>query len=116
MAATCPHCGAPLVPIDPVFDMDRHEIVGAGERRPVRATPWRVILFLAERRGRLVTRAQLYEELWPVYTLEPAQPATLNAHIFHARRALAGTRYRIDTVIGAGWRFEAGPATQRLAA
>jgi DNA-binding winged helix-turn-helix (wHTH) protein/Tol biopolymer transport system component len=47
------------------LDLDRGALLRGGEEVPLRPKPFEVLVYLVERHGRLVTKAQLTEAVWP---------------------------------------------------
>ncbi|HTB91241.1 MAG TPA: winged helix-turn-helix domain-containing protein [Candidatus Sulfotelmatobacter sp.] len=107
-------------------DFESCEIQKHGIRLHVQSQPVRVLWFLVERPGQLVTRQELAEKLWPG---NPAQEVddSLNSTVKKLREALgddAGKPLYIETIPRRGYRFIAPiqleapekPSGQNLAA
>jgi len=100
-----------------ILRFDGLEIDGTGGRIRYRGEeialppqPMRVLVYLAERPGRVVSRAELRVALWPDRYVEFDQ--SLNFAIRQIRRALGEGRHTsnlIETVPRLGYRFAAGP-------
>ena len=104
------------------FQLDPGEHLLLHEGRPVSLTPktFDLLVFLVEHHGRLVSKDQLLEAIWPESFVEEAN---LTVSISALRRALGerrGENQYIDTVPKKGYRFSAdvariqkptGPAT-----
>lgn len=75
-----------------------------GEERELSLTPHelRLLLHLARREGRLVTRGQLLEALWGAVNVTPR---TVDTHLSNLRRKLDGRRVRIEGIRGLGYRL-----------
>jgi DNA-binding response OmpR family regulator len=93
---------------DLLVDIANHQATLRGE--PVALTPkqFQLLTFLAENRGRLVTREEIRRTLWkdsPIYSWS----RVIDVHIQHLRQKLeddaAASKY-IVTVLGQGYRFE----------
>ncbi len=93
---------------DLLIDIGNHQATLRGE--PVALTPkqFQLLTFLAENRGRLVTREEIRRTLWkdsPIYSWS----RVIDVHIQHLRQKIEGDaaapRY-IVTVLGQGYRFE----------
>lgn len=93
---------------DLLVDIDNHQATLRGE--PVALTPkqFQLLTFLAENRGRLVTREEIRRTLWkdsPIYSWS----RVIDVHIQHLRQKLeddtTAPKY-IVTVLGQGYRFE----------
>jgi two-component system response regulator ResD len=80
------------------------------ESRRLQLTPkeFDLLLLLARNAGRVLTRAELYDEVWG--DEGQGDDHTLDVHINRVRRKLAGEDglAYIDTVKGVGFRFEEG--------
>lgn len=72
--------------------------------RPVRLTPRELALleYFIERTGRLLTRAQILQEVWGEHYR--GGPRTVDIHISRLRRKL-GLGFPLDTLRRAGYRF-----------
>ncbi len=86
--------------------------IGGGEAaRVLEFTPheFRVLHYLAERPGQVVSRESLLESLWrPVVVSR----RTIDTHVSNLRGKLLGSRVRIEGVRGVGYRLDVGPAAQ----
>ena len=88
-------------------DFETCEIHKHGIRLHVQAQPVRVLWFLVERPGQLVTRQQLQEKLWPGHAPEEVDDS-LNSTVKKLREALgddAGKPLYIETIPRRGYRF-----------
>jgi DNA-binding winged helix-turn-helix (wHTH) protein len=98
-------------------DLDRKELLRNGTRLRLAPQPFEILLLLLARRGEVVTREQLREQLWPQGTFVDFEHG-LNAAINKLRRCLADSaekpRY-IETVPGRGYCF-VGDIEQRSTA
>ncbi len=90
-----------------VVDRLRWELRWQG--RPVKfcRKSFDLLLYLIDHRDRVVSKAELLDELWPGQVVEESN---LSQHVFLIRKALALHDSRaniIETVIGRGYRFSA---------
>jgi DNA-binding winged helix-turn-helix (wHTH) protein/Tfp pilus assembly protein PilF len=95
------------------FELDGAERVlrRNGEIVSLRLKPFEVLLVLLERRGRVVSKEELIERVWPDSFVDEAN---LARHVYTLRRALGerprengGQDHFIQTVPGRGYRFVA---------
>ncbi len=88
-------------------DFETCEIHKHGIRLHVQAQPVRVLWFLVERPGQLVTRQELQQKLWPGHAAEEVDDS-LNSTMKKLREALtddAGKPLYIETIPRRGYRF-----------
>src|SRR4029077_10635433 len=88
-------------------DFETCEIHKHGIRLHVQSQPVRVLWFLVERPGQLVSRQQLQEKLWPGHSSEEVDDS-LNSTVKKLREALsddAGKPLYIETIPRRGYRF-----------
>jgi TolB-like protein/DNA-binding winged helix-turn-helix (wHTH) protein/Tfp pilus assembly protein PilF len=88
-------------------DFETCEIHKHGIRLHVQAQPVRVLCFLIERRGQLITRQELQQKLWPGQPAEEVEDS-LNSTVKKLREALgddAGKPVYIETIPRRGYRF-----------
>jgi TolB-like protein/DNA-binding winged helix-turn-helix (wHTH) protein/tetratricopeptide (TPR) repeat protein len=88
-------------------DFETCEIHKHGVRLHVQSQPVRVLWFLVERQGQLVTRHELQEKLWPGHSAEEVDD-NLNSTVKKLREALgddAGKPLYIETIPRRGYRF-----------
>ncbi len=92
---------------DLVIDQERHE-VWLGERLlPLKPKEYELLVFLAQRQGRTLTRDQLLEEVWGWDYSGGSR--TVDVHIRWLREKIEvdpANPTRLVTVRGAGYRFE----------
>jgi DNA-binding winged helix-turn-helix (wHTH) protein len=89
------------------FELDALELRKAGRLRPLQPLPARMLQVLAERPGRLVTRAELRRQLWGENTFADVDVA-LNAAVRKLRLALGETRdspRHLETLARRGYRL-----------
>ena len=88
-------------------DFETCEIHKHGIRLHVQSQPVRVLWFLVERQGQLVTRQELQAKLWPGHSAEEVDDS-LNSTVKKLREALsddAGKPLYIETIPRRGYRF-----------
>ncbi|TVQ59808.1 MAG: hypothetical protein EA355_00115, partial [Rhodobacteraceae bacterium] len=91
------------------LDFDRYELRRAGARVALEPRTFDLLALLARRRGRTVTRDEIFDALWPGRFVSDA---ALSSQIRSARKALGddGTRQAyIATVHGRGFRLRRSP-------
>ncbi len=94
---------APLHLGDLNVDPARREVSVAGQRVHLRAKEFDLLHTLAEHQGRVLTREQLLNLVWG-YDFY-GQTRTVDVHIAHLRKALAGSRVSIETLTGVGYKL-----------
>jgi DNA-binding winged helix-turn-helix (wHTH) protein/tetratricopeptide (TPR) repeat protein len=89
------------------LDTEAQRMARAGAALQLWPKVFDVLRYLIEQRGRLVTKQELLDKLWPdSHVSEGSVPWTIS----HARRALGqrgGEKHPIETVHGRGYRFSA---------
>ena len=104
--------GASLAPSDVLtvgaIDIDRgaHKVSVAGEEVDLTPTEFKLLLTLAERRGRVQARAHLLETVWEA--APDIQTRTVDMHIQRLRTKLGPAGDLVETVRGFGYRLKAG--------
>jgi two-component system phosphate regulon response regulator PhoB len=90
------------------IDRAAHEVTVDG--RPVELTPteYKLLLTLAERRGRVQGRAHLLETVWDA--APDIQTRTVDMHVQRLRAKLGAAGDLVETVRGFGYRLRAAPA------
>ncbi|PYQ38162.1 MAG: hypothetical protein DMF77_24815, partial [Acidobacteria bacterium] len=100
------------VPPEVELDLARYQVRRGGRVQRLEKLPMELLTLLAERRGELVTRAEIVERLWGRDVFVDAD-AAINTAVRKVRRALAddseAPRF-LETVVGKGYRF-VGPIT-----
>jgi two-component system phosphate regulon response regulator PhoB len=95
-----------------VIDRGAHRVSVDGREIELTATEYNLLVLLAERRGRVQTRAQLLESVWKANPT--IQTRTVDMHMQRLRSKLGGAASCLETVRGFGYRFRAaGPAKRR---
>lgn len=104
--------GTPPNPPEVQLDLARYELRRDGSVEKLEKLPMELLALLAERRGQLVTRAEILDRLWGRDVFVDAD-AAINTAVRKVRRALGddpdSPRF-IETVVGKGYRF-VGPIT-----
>src|SRR5258707_1793537 len=98
--------GEPIPP-DVELDLARYELRRGGRGERLEKLPMELLIFLAERRGQLLTRAEIVERLWGRDVFVDAD-AAINTAVRKVRRALGDDPERprfLETVVGKGYRF-----------
>src|SRR6185436_8993469 len=95
------------IPTDFELDLARYELRRDGRVERLEKLPMELLILLAERRGQLVTRAEILERLWGKDVFVDAD-AAINTAVRKVRRALGddpdAPRF-LETVVGKGYRF-----------
>jgi DNA-binding response OmpR family regulator len=94
---------SPLHVGDVTIDPARREVTVAGRPITLRAKEFDLLYALAEHQGRVLTREQLLSLVWGFDFL--GQTRTVDVHVAHVRKALAGSRVSIDTLTGIGYKL-----------
>src|SRR6185312_1101443 len=91
------------------LDAERYELRRAGQVQKLEKIPMELLLMLANRPGRLVSRAEIAEHLWGSGVFVDAERG-INTAIAKIRRILRDDPSQprcIQTVVGKGYRFVA---------
>ena len=90
---------------DLLIDIDRHHV--SVKKSPVRltSTEFKLLVELASKRGRVLTREHLLDKVWG-YTYE-GYARTVDTHIRRLREKLGSLGEYIETLRGVGYRFRA---------
>ena len=96
-----------VVSIGPI-DIDRaaHRVSVEGQEVDLTPTEFKLLLTLAERRGRVQARAHLLETVWEA--APDIQTRTVDMHIQRLRNKLGPAGDLVETVRGFGYRLQAG--------
>ena len=97
---------APLRLSDVVIDPAAREVTVAGKPATLRTKEFDLLLALAEHKGIVLTREKLLNLVWGFDFF--GQTRTVDVHIAHLRKILAGSRVSIETVTGVGYKLVAG--------
>jgi two-component system phosphate regulon response regulator PhoB len=103
LAAPAVAAGSSLVEGPLTIDRGAHRVTLHGEEVPLTATEFKLLLTLAERRGRLQTRPQLLETVWEAQP--DIQTRTVDMHVQRLRGKLGDVGDMIETIRGFGYRF-----------
>ena len=95
--------GQPLHVGDVVIDAARREVHVADTPITLRAKEFDLLLTLAEHKGIVLTREKLLNLVWG-YDFY-GQSRTVDVHVAHLRKRLAGSTIRIETVTGVGYKL-----------
>lgn len=87
------------------IDPDRREVIVAGKTVDLRHQEFNLLLTLAEHRGIVLSREKLLELAWG-YDYA-GETRTVDVHIGHLRKKLAGGPIQIETVTSAGYKLVA---------
>ena len=94
---------APVHVSDLTIDPARHEVTIAGQPVELRPKEFDLLLVLAEHRGIVLSREQLLDQVWG-YDFY-GETRTVDVHIAHLRKKLAGHSVEIETVLGVGYKL-----------
>jgi len=86
-----------------VIDKDAHTVSMNSEPVDLTATEYKLLLTLADRRGRVQSRAQLLEIVWE--SAPDIQTRTVDMHVQRLRAKLGPSGEMIETVRGFGYRM-----------
>ena len=89
-----------------VMDKDAHTVTVDGTLIDLTATEYKLLLTLADRRGRVQSRAQLLEIVWE--SAPDIQTRTVDMHVQRLRAKLGESGEMIETVRGFGYRLRRG--------
>jgi two-component system, OmpR family, phosphate regulon response regulator PhoB len=98
------HEGEKIIRIgDLLIDIDRHQI--SIKKSPVRltSTEFKLLVELASKRGRVLTREHLLDRVWG-YTYE-GYARTVDTHVRRLREKLGSLGDSVETIRGVGYRF-----------
>ena len=88
---------------DMVIDPFRREVLVNNQQISLRAQEFDLLYTFAEHKGLVLTREQLLEKAWGYDYY--GQSRTVDVHVGHLRRKLAGSSVRIETVTGVGYKL-----------
>ena len=86
------------------IDKDAHTVSLDGDPLDVTATEYKLLVTLADRRGRVQSRAQLLEVVWE--SAPDIQTRTVDMHVQRLRAKLGEAGELIETVRGFGYRLQ----------
>jgi two-component system alkaline phosphatase synthesis response regulator PhoP len=90
---------------DITIDPGGREVRREGRLIPLRAKEFDLLLVLAEHKGIVLTREQLLNLAWG-YDFY-GQTRTVDVHVAHLRKRLAGSQVHLETVTGVGYKLVA---------
>jgi two-component system phosphate regulon response regulator PhoB len=105
---------APIVPADVLaigplhIDRSEHRVLVDGAPVDLTPTEYKLLLMLAERRGRVQARGHLLETVWEA--APDIQTRTVDMHVQRLRAKLGGAGSLIETVRGFGYRLRTDQA------
>ncbi len=88
---------------DLAVDEARREVMVGGKPVNLRAKEFDLLLTMVEHRGLVLTREQLLNLVWGFDFF--GQTRTVDVHIAHLRKILAGSQVSIETVMGVGYKL-----------
>jgi two-component system phosphate regulon response regulator PhoB len=91
-------------------DRAAHRVTLNGAEVDLTATEYKLLVILAERRGRVQSRSQLLETVWDAHP--GIQTRTVDMHVQRLRAKLGSAGDLIETVRGFGYRFRAAEAAK----
>jgi two-component system phosphate regulon response regulator PhoB len=94
-----------------LIDKDAHTVTVDGKPVDLTATEYKLLLTLADRRGRVQSRAQLLEIVWE--SAPDIQTRTVDMHVQRLRAKLGASGETIETVRGFGYRLRRAAANDR---
>ena len=90
------------------IDQSHHRVTMGGREIELTATEFKLLLILAQRRGRVQSRGQLLEEVWEASP--DVQTRTVDMHVQRLRVKLGAEGELIETIRGFGYRLRAATA------
>jgi DNA-binding response OmpR family regulator len=88
---------------DLLIDVPRHLVKWRGKPMELTATEFKLLVILAQRRGRVQSRDQLLRDVWDYNSLVDTR--TVDTHMRRLREKLGPASKYLDTVRGVGYRF-----------
>jgi two-component system alkaline phosphatase synthesis response regulator PhoP/two-component system response regulator ResD len=88
---------------DVTLDTDKRSVSLNGESLPLRAKEFELLAYLFDHVEKALTREQLLEQVWGFDFY--GESRTVDVHVAAVRKALTGSRLRIETVWGIGYRL-----------
>jgi len=88
---------------DLVIDGPRHLVTWRGKKVDLTATEFKLLMLLAQRRGRVQSRDQLLRDVWDYQSAIDTR--TVDTHMRRLREKLGPASKYLDTVRGVGYRF-----------
>jgi DNA-binding response OmpR family regulator len=88
---------------DVTVDLDRREVTVGTQKVDLRAKEFDLLAVLAQNPGIVLTRERLLEIAWGFDF--PGETRTVDVHVAHLRKKLAGAATQIETVSGVGYKL-----------
>ncbi len=88
---------------DVVLDMDRREVTVASKPIELRTKEFDLLAVLMQNHGIVLTREHLLAIAWGFDF--PGETRTVDVHVAHLRKKLAGAKTQIETVSGVGYKL-----------
>jgi two-component system phosphate regulon response regulator PhoB len=86
------------------IDNEQHRVISSDTEIDLTSTEFRLLLYLVERRGRVISRDQLLQDVWSYH--EVGDTRTVDTHITRLRGKLGTPGEQIKTVRGFGYKIE----------
>jgi len=97
--------GSPMLTLGEItIDTERHRVISSGVEIDLTSTEFKLLRHLAERRGRVISRDQLLQDVWSYH--EVGDTRTVDTHITRLRNKLGTPGEQIKTVRGFGYKIE----------
>lgn len=101
---TAPETGPSLTMGDITIDTERHLVLSGGKEVDLTTTEYKLLLYLLERRGRVLSRELLLQNVWSYNSMGDTR--TVDTHITRLRGKLGAPGDLIKTVRGFGYKIE----------
>ena len=101
---TAPLSGKLLTIGDITIEIERHRVLSAGEEVDLTSTEYKLLLYLVERPGRVLSRELLLQNVWSYNNMGDTR--TVDTHITRLRGKLGAAGDLIKTVRGFGYKIE----------
>jgi len=88
---------------DLVIDMPRHAVFWKGKQIELTATEFKLLVTLAQRKGRVQSRDTLLRDVWGYESMIDTR--TVDTHMRRLREKIGAASKHLDTVRGVGYRF-----------
>jgi two-component system, OmpR family, alkaline phosphatase synthesis response regulator PhoP len=88
---------------DLIVDLDRREVTAGENQVALRTKEFDLLAVLAQNPGIVLTRERLLEIAWG-YDF-PGETRTVDVHVAHLRKKLAGAKTQIETISGVGYKL-----------
>lgn len=86
------------------IDKERHTVTSAGSEVELTSTEYKLLLYLAERPGRVISRELLLQNVWGYNNMGDTR--TVDTHVTRLRGKLGSPGEQIKTVRGFGYKME----------